>query len=345
MQEEKYPVSNYDTSIDAIDGIFQYPGKRPRESYITNGSVVEILPNNFANFYDTADRILRQLNLPGMDVRIPVLSYGANAAPHFLAKKMKKFDVADEVNAELNTVPHCRAVVKDSIAAWHGRTSQVGGVFAELVKSPETLGTDLYAHIAFMTTEQLAIISVTEGATYSLAEVEVLVGDDQRPKNVLAYIALDSSIRTIDGSPVAVKTIPHTGKEPLRKEAKEVVRDMLEESQYPISNPVLFAEEALAMTLTEKKKRQAKIGVALDVLGTRLSYKYPVNEIPEMVLSRIRPTSMLIKNKIEMLRTKNGTLTEKELAIKALSLIDPARLLSRRAHDEIKQRLHTTIDK
>lgn len=370
MQKEIIPVSSYESDGDAVDSLLNYPGNRPQDSYFTDGQDVEILPDSYTEFYDYTDQLLRRKGLPGMDERIPVLAYGKNAAPHFLAEKMAKYDVDTDVQSELHAVPHCKATVKDSMAAWHGRPGQSGSVFAELVKLPSTEGVDMHAHVAFLTTEQLAIISVTEGVTYSLAEVEALLGDDKVPMKVLAYVALDSTIHEKDGAPVAVRQISHTSdKEITSADPTEIVGTMLHDADYPIVEPRDYVAASIGMTLQEKKERQAAVGTGLDAAGSRQYYEYPAKEgelvgrvdfqsaislsglhdtihsLPEQELSRLRPTEKTLAAKDQQLRKKYPDLSDEELRAKSQSLIDPARALSRRAHDELAARLRKEIDK
>ena len=368
-QDKNHDPTSVTTSPEVksyVKEVLEYPGDRPSGSYITYGDEVVDLPNGFTEFMLAADEMLRNRGLPGMDERIPVLAYGANAAPDRLRKKMAKF--GQELQDELQVVPHCSAVVKDTIAGWHGRPSQAGGAFAELIHDETTRGVDLRAHVAFLTQEQLAVISTTEGATYSLADVDALLGDEEHSRRVLSYVALESSILRIDDKPVPIGGLHHRGLE-LRglvsASTSEAVEHMLRVAGIKTS-PADYIQEGRDLNLSGKKSRQSGVGDALSEEGARLDYVYPeassvgraafaaiyqftgtkevsgkttIYTIPEQELERIRPTKQELFERMGMFRSKNPDLSDKQLGIRAGNSIDPARIISRRAHDELAARL------
>ena len=187
---------------------FDYPGKRPDESYITNGEEVYALRGNGHQIFDEINAYLEQQDLPALKDRIPVLAYGGNASPGSLKEKFSRHDLTgyEVTEKEIQTVPCIFGDLQGVDVVWHGAPSLKGGYFAELYKGKEAEGTTVQAVVQFLTTEQLAIMHTTEGITYEFADIgEVDFGNEVRMQSVLSYVGRGSSILLDDyGKPISV---------------------------------------------------------------------------------------------------------------------------------------------
>jgi hypothetical protein len=91
--------------------------------------------------------------------RIPLLAYGSNAAPEVLARKLA---------AAPDPVPMVRTDLRDFDVVYSAHVSPYGAVPATLRRSP---GTEVRAFIAYLTRDQLGLISATE-PNYELAKLD-----------------------------------------------------------------------------------------------------------------------------------------------------------------------------
>lgn len=357
------PVEAYSAAEDNVAAELDYPGKRPNTSFMTDGETVTALSSEYTTFVKQADAMLEAQGLPLIEDRFPVLSYGANASPVRLAgKKMNQFGAQEQTL--MQNVPHIVATVPDTLAIWHGRPGQNGSVFAELYKGEHAKGAQLHTHVAFLTAEQLGAIHATEGTTYSMVELPVWLGSGkQAPETtVAAYVALDSQIATTrDGSPILVAGLKNQGAKLPRKTARLMVGSMLREADVKRSVEDYVAD-GLSMKLAEKKARQADVGAKLaergysqkfaftdmlspDLIGRADFASLPgsknkhLHQLPEMVLAKIRPSEEEMATKVDTLQKRYPTETEAQLRVRAAKLIDPARRVSSRAHDELQVRL------
>ncbi len=359
---EPLAIDAYSSARDAVERQLEYPGRRPAGSFMTDGRSVSLLPSDFAEFQAVADEMLTTRGLPLIADRAPVLAYGANASPPRLRDKMKVFG-PDRQDA-MQTVPHVTATLPDSLAVWHGRPGQTGSVFAELYRSREP-GTSLRAHVGFLTREQLAAVHVTEGATYAAAEIPAILGDGRPTEitSVVGYVALDASILQQDGKPVLVKGLDNTALGLAAMTAEEAVDYMLLSVADSIGPKTAreYIHEGGGLSLAEKKRRQARIGGLLLERGISTPYAYPADHgqligradfdslpgfhvddavrLPEMLLSAIRPDAQALDTRAAQLCGKNPRLTSEAARRKARDVLDPARRIARRAHEELAIRL------
>jgi len=91
--------------------------------------------------------------------RVPLLAYGSNAAPEVLARKLA---------AAPDPVPMLRTDLRDFDVVYSAHVSRYGAVPATLRRSP---GTEVRAFIAYLTGEQLRLVSATE-PNYELAKLD-----------------------------------------------------------------------------------------------------------------------------------------------------------------------------
>jgi hypothetical protein len=133
--------------------------------------------------------------------RVPLLAYGSNAAPAALAHKLSLS------NDPVLVVP---ARLRDFDVVYSAHISPYGAVPATLQHSP---GTVVRVHVAYMTAEQLVLVSATEPNYVST----VLEGLDCRLEGGDSVATLSSYISRhdcllIDGSEVALAAVPATGR-------------------------------------------------------------------------------------------------------------------------------------
>lgn len=133
--------------------------------------------------------------------REPLLAYGSNAAPEALAHKLSLSD--DPVLV----VP---ARLRDFDVVYSAHISPYGAVPATLQHSP---GTVVRVHVAYMTAEQLALVSATEPNYVAT----VLEGLDCRLEGGDSVATLSSYISRHDclligASEVALAAVPATGR-------------------------------------------------------------------------------------------------------------------------------------
>jgi hypothetical protein len=133
--------------------------------------------------------------------RVPLLAYGSNAAPGALAHKLALSD--DPVLV----VP---AWLRDFDVVYSAHISPYGAVPAALQRSP---GTTARVHIAYMTSEQLVLVSATE-PNYEptvLDAVECRFDDGDGETQLSAYISRHGCL-LIDGSEVALSAVQASGR-------------------------------------------------------------------------------------------------------------------------------------
>jgi hypothetical protein len=186
------------------------------------GQAGEIVKRALAYPYRAPERSFvqvggRTLELPpeGLDLndRVPLLAYGANAAPEALARKLAPLP-------EL-PLPVLRAELRDFDVVYSAHISPYGSVPATLRPSP---GTTVSVFVAYPTEEQLGLLSETEpnyelegltGISCRLARGPVLTAVD-------AYLSRHGCL-AIDGAEVALAAIEAVGRELVEKGQPEVL--------------------------------------------------------------------------------------------------------------------------
>jgi hypothetical protein len=157
-----------------------------------------ILERALAYPYSTPDRSYLYLNgeareLPGagadLSARTPLLSYGANAAPDALARKLAALPGVE--------MPVMRSRLEGFDVVYSAHVSPYGAVPATLLESP---GTTAPVFVIHPTAEQRALLTASE-PNYDLVEVD----------GIAAYRSKHGCLE-IDGSPVALAALRSLGR-------------------------------------------------------------------------------------------------------------------------------------
>ncbi len=163
-----------------------YPYAAPDRSFLQLGARTLELPAG-------------ELDLAG---RGPLLSYGANAAPAVLARKL--------ATLPREPLPLVRAELRGFDAVYSAHVSPYGAVPATLRRSP---GTAISLFVAFPTAEQLKLLAATE-PNYELRELQGLSGELETGgplERAAAFLSRHGSLR-IATEPVALAAIEARGR-------------------------------------------------------------------------------------------------------------------------------------
>jgi hypothetical protein len=133
--------------------------------------------------------------------RRPLLAYGSNAAPKALAHKLA---LSDDPVLVVPAWLHGFDVV------YSAHISPYGAVPATLQRSP---GTVARVHIAYMTSEQLVLVSATEPnyEPTTLEAIDCRLDGGEVLASVSAYISRHDCL-LVDGSEVALSAVQATGR-------------------------------------------------------------------------------------------------------------------------------------
>jgi hypothetical protein len=134
--------------------------------------------------------------------RLPLLAYGSNAAPQALAHKLALSD---------DPVLVAPAWLRDFDVVYSAHISPYGAVPATLQRSP---GTVARVHVAYMTREQLVLVSATE-PNYEptvLEAADCRLDDGAEEARLSAYISRHGCL-LIEGAEVALAAVQATGRE------------------------------------------------------------------------------------------------------------------------------------
>lgn len=162
------------------------------------GETAAILERALAYPYATPDRSYLYLDgdareLPGagadLSARTPLLSYGANAAPDALARKLAPLPGVE--------MPALRSELEGFDVVYSAHVSPYGAVPATLLESP---GTKAPVFVIYPTEEQRALLRVSE-PNYDLVEVN----------GIEAYRSKHGPL-SIGGSPVALAAVRAAGR-------------------------------------------------------------------------------------------------------------------------------------
>lgn len=151
----------------------EYPYAVPEASYLYRDGEARELP---ADAPDLADRT-------------PLLSYGANAAPAALARKLAPLPEVE--------MPVLRAELEGFDVVYSAHVSPYGAVPATLHESP---GTTAPVFLIHPTAEQLALLTASE-PNYDLVEVD----------GIAAFRSKHGCL-SLDGSPVALAAVRAAGR-------------------------------------------------------------------------------------------------------------------------------------
>jgi hypothetical protein len=162
-----------------------YPYAIPSSSYaLLEGRTVEV----DAVAVDRADRVA-------------LLAYGSNAAPEVLAAKLA---------AAPEPVPVLRTELRDFDVVYSAHVSPYGSVPATLRRSP---GTEVRAFVAYLTGEQLRLVSATE-PNYELARFDrpsCALERGDAPPELWAYVSRHGCL-LLDRGEIAVAEIEARGR-------------------------------------------------------------------------------------------------------------------------------------
>lgn len=150
-----------------------YPYATPERSYLYRGGDAHELPEGGADLTE----------------RTPLLSYGANAAPEALARKLAALPRED--------LPVMRAELDGYDVVYSAHVSPYGAVPATLI---ESAGTTAPVFLLHPTTEQRTLLTATE-PNYDLVETD----------GVAAYRSKHGPL-ILDGSPVALAAVHSRGR-------------------------------------------------------------------------------------------------------------------------------------
>jgi len=151
----------------------EYPYATPERSYLYRDGEAHELP--------AGD--------PDLTGRTPLLSYGANAAPEALARKLAALSDLE--------LPVLRAELEGYDVVYSAHVSPYGAVPATLIESP---GTTAPVFVLHPTPEQRALLTASE-PNYDLVEVN----------GVAAYRSKHGALK-LDGSPVALAAVRSAGR-------------------------------------------------------------------------------------------------------------------------------------
>jgi hypothetical protein len=162
-----------------------YPFRIPSRSYaLLDGEAVEV---------ERAEVDLAE--------RLALLAYGSNAAPEVLSRKLA---------AAPDPVPVLRTTLRDFDVVYSAHVSRYGAIPATLARSP---GTEVSAFVAYLTDEQLDLISATE-PNYDLARFDrpsCTLERGTAPAELNVYLSRHGAL-SIDGSEVALSEIAAEGR-------------------------------------------------------------------------------------------------------------------------------------
>jgi hypothetical protein len=150
-----------------LERALTYPYATPERSYLYRDGGAQELPDDF----DSAGRT-------------PLLSYGANAAPEALARKLAALPG--------EPLPNVRSELRDFDVVYSAHVSPYGAVPATLLESP---GTVAPVFVLYPSAEQLALLTASE-PNYDLVELG----------GMAAYRSRHGCLE-LDGSPVALAAV------------------------------------------------------------------------------------------------------------------------------------------
>lgn len=184
----------------------EYPYATPDRSYLyVDGTAAELPPEG-----------------PDLGDRTPLLSYGANASPEALGRKLAQLPGVE--------MPVVQFELTGLDVVYSAHVSPYGAVPATLVESPGTVAPVFLLH---PTAKQLALLTASE-PNYDLVEVE----------GIPAYRSKHGCLE-IDGSPVALAAVRSVGRT-LPEHDEPSVLELVRASLEPDLNLEEFIRAAIA---------------------------------------------------------------------------------------------------
>jgi hypothetical protein len=193
-----------DVPNEIVKRALAYPHAAPERSFVLVGTRATEVPEGGAD----------------LNGRIPLLAYGANAAPAALARKLA--GLAEE------PLPVLRAELADHDVVYSAHLSFHGAVPANLQESPGTVAPVFVAH---PNEEQLAAITASE-PNYELVQMGSLgcrLEDGGEIAEIAAYLSRHGPL-SLGGSPVALAAVESAGRhlpEMTEPQMLELVRSQL----------------------------------------------------------------------------------------------------------------------
>jgi len=273
-----------------------YPGQRPENSYLTDGSLVYDLEardtDSLSFTLRTAegeevnmDDFLREHGVPTLEERIPVLAFGANLSPGSLASKFAKVGRKDAL-----FIPTAYTTLINHDVVWSGGPGMNGNFIAVLYAGPEVEGTEVQVGINFLTREQLLVMNATE-LSYQLAWADVSI--EGHPVRAYYYVGQDQ-IYIKDGSPLAIESVPAKNRSIDESNTTELLNEVINNKaivdrvseEFPDLAEVETVEDYIALARALRaEKRSLKLKKAVhDALADE---ELAVQVAPEGVLHRM----------------------------------------------------------
>jgi hypothetical protein len=165
-------VVDAEETVAILRRALAYPYTAPERSYLYRDGAAAELPEE-----------------PDLSGRTPLLSYGANAAPEALARKLAPLPGVE--------MPVLTAALEGWDVVYSAHVSPYGAVPATLAQSPGAVAPVFVIH---PTTEQRALLTASE-PNYDLVQVD----------GIAAYRSKHGSL-SIDGSPLALAAVRSRGR-------------------------------------------------------------------------------------------------------------------------------------
>ena len=276
-------------NVYARKGPEDYPGSRPSYNYITDGSNIYNLPEQFEEAIDGIDEFISERELPGFEDRIPVVAYGANASPGSLVNKLGIYEDDYVKNGGqpglLTTVPGVWVDMPGYDVVWRGEPGLSGYGMAELYRGEMTdRNQSTQALIQYLTKEQLAIIHTTEGVKYGITELGLPMPDG-KVLCCIAYVARDSSVLLgEDGLPLLVNGVRRSSGDERAVDVDGAVNRMLQSVKTTGALGVVSVEvfrngfldeDGEKRPLDERTARRDMVASAAIKGGVSLPYIFP----------------------------------------------------------------------
>lgn len=358
----KTTIGHYEKSTP-----LNYPGERHEDNFmLVHGDVLESLPVDPYEAIKQADELLASQGFAPVSERVPVLAFGRNASPEGAASKTEKYKNGIVSTDDLGTFPMLKASLKGHDVVWHGRPGQTSNYFAELVDTPQAPDASVEVWVQFLTTEQLASIHATEGVTYEVAEVPHVALGNGLEIDTIGYTAkAASNLLDDDGNKISVKGINREGHAGVEMNVREALDYTLGQEAVAAAMGTITTDEFLEIgrtaPLAERKANQLKIQDALVAEGKSAPFAYAnpgyryfradfdslprgigqSTEVPdtyqlmEQHLAGVRPLQEVLDAKKAALAEKYPDETAKQIAKRAVKLLDPAQAMRQKTHDEL----------
>lgn len=278
----------------SYDHAFDYPGQPLEFSYTTDGH--NVLSTTASSARETADgnimvqfevtdpktgelvdlnSYLKNIGVPVMEDRTPIIAYGANSNP---ASLFRKFNFGKTGDPSLLVVPVIKATREGSEIAWTKNIGARGRQFADMITNKDVAGTTIDIAVNFLTHDQLAIMHSTERA-YDIVEqgVVTLEGDTEIPG--FYYSSTNANAYGIKGKPVAVSSIQAEARIGDSHSAESSLQSVLDQI-YGREETRLLASDFLSyfesLDLDTREQLKTEIAERMDTSNLVYNHERPV---------------------------------------------------------------------